>query len=332
VAAVERTTGRVAWRAAGASFAAVLPGAAIVARGERLAALAIRSGRILWERALPGGLPSGAVTLANGPLALAEPGAVTALDPASGRTLWRFAPPGVGRLAPAAHGGIVAAAADTGFLYGLDAAGRLAWRVRAPGPLLYAPRFTAAGCLALAEAGTGSVLLAVEPASGVRLWETALDLVPAGPPRPWGARIALGGTVAGDPIVSVLQRGGAVAWTVAPPLAGAPVLAPAGPLLAVRDAGGGLIALGSDGAARWSRAAPPGQRAPAAAEPASSRGALLVAGEGITCLDARNGEILGAIPGVAPVRLLVDEGLGIASLDADGIVNGFRLATHLSVV
>jgi outer membrane protein assembly factor BamB len=272
------------------------------------------------------------VALARGPLALAEAGALTGIDPTSGRTLWRFAPPGAGRLAPAAHGGIAAAAADTGFLYGLDAAGRLVWRLRAPGPLLRAPVFTAAGCLAVAEARTGSVLLAVDPASGVRLWETELDLVPSGPPRPWGARLALGGTVGGDPIVTLLHRGGAVAWSVAPALAGAPVLALAGALLAIRDGDGGLVALGSDGASRWSRPASPGHRTPAAAAPASSRGALLVAGEGVTCLDAATGEILGALPGIAPVRLLVDAALGVAAMDADGVVSGFRLATHLSVV
>jgi hypothetical protein len=71
---------------------------------------------------------------------------------------------------------------------------------------------------------------------------------------------------------------------------------------------------------------------PGALPPAVARGTAIVAGDGIAALDAATGELLAAIPGIAPVRLAVDASLGVAALDADGIAAGWRLATHLSVV
>jgi hypothetical protein len=91
------------------------------------------------------------------------------------------------------------------------------------------------------------------------------------------------------------------------------------------------VALARDGGTRWSRAAPVAA-APGTAAPALARGALLVAGDGVACLDARTGRIVGAIPHVAPVRLAVDADLSVVTMDADGVVSGFRLSTHLSVL
>jgi len=59
---------------------------------------------------------------------------------------------------------------------------------------------------------------------------------------------------------------------------------------------------------------------------------IAAAGDGIQALDARSGEIVGAIGGPAPVRLAADASLAVAAMDADGLAAGWRLATHLSVV
>lgn len=334
VAAVVRSTGAVAWRAAGCELAAALPGAILVARGGTLAALAARSGRTLWTRALPGGPATAAIALARGPLVIVERGALTGLDPGSGRTLWRVEPPGASRLAVAPFGGIAAAGADTGFVYGVDAAGRVAWRVRAPGPVDRAPAAAGRACLALAEAGPGTALLAIDPATGERRWEARLDLAPAGPPVTFGRRLAVGGAIGGDAAVCALERTGALAWTVAPPLLlGAPSIAAAGALLVARDARGALVALGRDGEVRWGRPASPGRTLTGSAPPAVARGAVIVpAPDGLAALDARSGEIVGAIPGPAPSRLAVDAALGVVAMDADGVATGWRVATHLSVV
>jgi outer membrane protein assembly factor BamB len=332
LAALDLDRGAAVWRVEGCRSATVLPGAVLALRGERLEAHALRGGRLLWSRPLPGGAPTSAVALARGPWVVAEREALTGLDPATGRTLWRFAPPAACALEARAFGGIVVAAADTGFLYGVDADGRTAWRVRGPGPFRAGPAAAAGACLALADAGAASAALAVDPASGVRLWEAPLDLLPAGPPIAWGPRAAVAGTVGGDPAVAVLHRSGAVAWTVAPDLAGAPRLAPAGALLAVRGSSGALVALAADGAVRWTRPPPAGHPPPDPAAPVAARGLLVAAGDGVACLDARTGELLGALAGVAPVRLVVDARLRIAAMDADGVVAAFALATHLSVV
>lgn len=322
----------VAWRAPGCAFAAPLPGAVLVARDGDLAAHALRGGRRLWSRASPGEPPVAAVALARGPWLVAGRGAVTGLDPASGRPVFRFAPPGASRLWLTAFGGIAAVAADTGFLYGLDAGGRVTWRVRAPGRLL-GPAAAAAGvCVALAEGATGVVLLAVDPASGVRCWEAPLDLAPGGDVVPWAGGLAVGGTIGGDPAVALVTRRGEVAWTAGAGLAGAPRVAAAGALVVVRDGAGALAALDRAGAIRWTRPAPPGHPAPSPAAPVRARGALLVPGEGLACLDAGTGELLGAAAGVAPAWLAVDASLALAALDADGLVTVLRLATHLSVV
>jgi outer membrane protein assembly factor BamB len=333
VAAVERATGAPLWRTEGCDFAAALPGAFLVARGGTLAAHAARTGRTLWSRPLPAGASSGAIGLSRGPFVLVEPGALTGLDPGSGRTLWRFEPPGAARLHAAAFGGIAAAAADTGFLYGIDAAGRLAWRLRAPGPFTAPPSAAGRVCLAVAAVDPGAALIAVDPATGARAWELPLDFLPAGPPVPWGGRIVVAGAIAGDPAVTALDRSGAAVWTAAPPiLAGAPTLAVAGAFLVARDPRGAVVALGRDGGARWSRPARP-EPPPGAAPPAVARGTVIVpAGEGLAALDARTGAIVGAIPGVSPSRLAVDAALGIAAMDADGLATGWRMATHLSVV
>ncbi len=330
---VERRTGVVRWRAAGCAFAAAVPGAVLVVRGMMLAALSPRTGRLLWSRRVPGEIPSGACALARGPHLLAERGAVTALDPGSGRTLWRFEPPGAQRVVAAAFGGIAAIGADTGFLYGVDAAGRTAWRLRAPGPVLRPPSAVAGMCLALAASDPGTALLAIEPGTGIRRFQAALDLVPSAQPLGWSRRIAVGGGIGGDPAVTALERTGAVAWTVAPALSGPATIAAAGALLVVRDRSGALVALRRDGQVSWSRAARPAHGPPGTAAPAVVRGTVLApVGDGLAALDARTGEIVGAVPGAAPAALSVDEALGIAAMDADGLAGGWRLATHLSVL
>jgi len=333
LAAVERASGKVRWRAEGCEFAAAAAGSVLVARGGTLSAASPRSGAVRWSRLLPGGAPTAAAALARGPLVVVESGAVTGIDPGSGRTLWRLEPPGAGRLAAAAFGGVLAVGSDTGLVYGVDAAGRVLWRVGAPGPVLRAPIAAAGLCVVLAAADPGTALLAIDPATGARRWEALLDVGSAGAPCAWGRRIALAGTVGGDPIVTALERGGAPAWTVSPPLDGPIAAVAAGSLLVVRAGSGALVALARDGTSRWSRPASPGHPGSRGPRPAISRGTVVsAAGDGIQALDARTGELVGVIAGAAPVRLAADASLGIVALDADGLAQGWRLATHMSLV
>jgi outer membrane protein assembly factor BamB len=334
VAAVDRRTGGVRWRADGCAFAALAGGSVLAGAAGTLRALSPRTGRTAWTRPLPGTMPVAAASVGRGPAVIAERDALTGLDPGSGRTLWRFEPPSISRLFATAFGGLLVVGTDAGVLYALDAGGRLVWRLHAPGPVLRRPVAAAGSCLALSAAASGgTALLAVDPATGERRWEAPLDASGPASVRAWGRRIAVAGAVAGDPLVTALERNGAQAWTVSPPLAGPATAAAAGALLVVRDGAGALVALGRDGAARWSRPPPPGAAPPRSTAPIVVRGTVIAAaGEGVEALDARTGELLGALQGVAPVRLLADAGLAVVALDADGLATGWRLATHLSVV
>jgi hypothetical protein len=331
LAMVELAGGRVAWRAPGAAQVLALPGLVLAAGTDRVTALATTNGRPRWERELPGGPAVGLCALGDGPLVLVGSEGVTALDPASGATAWRFQAPGAARCWAAAFAGVLVLGSDAGFLHGLDAAGRLLWRVRAPGPLAQAPAAWGALCLAFCETASGTALLAVDAGTGLRRFEAPLELVPAGPPEPWGRRLAVAGTIAGDPAVTALEPGGAPAWTSAPPLAGALQARSAGRLLLLMDAGGGLVALDRDGRSVWSRPAPDGAgRGPRPL--AISRETAVVGGEGIAFHAVATGELMGAIPGVSAARLVVDSALTVAALDLDGLLTVHRLGTHLSVV
>ena len=278
--------------------------------------------------------PVAAATLARGPIVLVERDAASGLDPASGRTLWRFEPPGAARLHATAFGGVLVVGTDTGLLYGLDAAGRLAWRLRAPGPVLRRPVAAAGRCLALSASDAGgTALLALDPATGERLWEAPLDASGPGTVLPWSGAVAIAGAVGGEPIATRIARGGAPDWTVSPALSGPTTAAVAGALLVVRDALGALAALDRGGSVRWTRPAPVGALPPRATPPLVVRGMVLSAGgDAVQALEARTGELLGTFPAAAPARLLADARLAAAALDADGLATGWRLATHLSVV
>ena len=136
-----------------------------------------------------------------------------------------------------------------------------------------------------------------------------------------------------DTAVTALERSGAAAWTVSPAVDAPVAAAAAGALLVVRAGSGALVALGRDGTPRWSRPAPGAREGSRGPPPVIARATVIsAAGDGIQALDARTGELAGAIATAAPVRLAADASLGIAAMDAEGVASGWRVATHLSVV
>jgi outer membrane protein assembly factor BamB len=330
---LELSTGARRWAGPGATAAHPVPGGILLAEPDRLAVLQSASGRPRWSRPWSGAPATGVAALAPGPLAVTAPGTVTGLDPRTGATLWRFTTPGAARTWAVAFGGILVVGSDAGLLYGVGPEGRLLWRVRAPGGLTRPPVGGAGACLALTEAAGNAVLLAVDPASGARRFETPLELTPTAAPIPWGRRLALPGTVGGDPAVTVLERTGAPAWTAAPALRGAPAAVAAGARLVVRDAAGALVCLLGDGAVAWSRPGLAGAAfLPTHPPPAASRGAVVSAADDVVCVSLGTGELLAALPGVHAARLAVTSDLAIAALDATGLLGVYRLRTHLSVV
>jgi len=336
IAALGRAGGEAAsrppaWTAEGADGAWAVPGGIAALRGDVLSVHGLADGAPRLEVRLEA-RPSAVVAPEGGPLVLVVPEGLVALDPERGAVRWRFEAPGAHRLTAAAHGPLVVAGADTGFLYGLDADGGAAFRVLGPGPVLRPVVAWRGAWLATCALASGGALLALEEGRGRRLWEAPLDFVPSSGPLGWGRHLALAGGHAGDAMVAVLSASGGAEWVDSPALSGAPSLAPAGPLLLARGPDGALVALGRDGRARWSRAGAPGGHAAPSVAPVVVRGTVLAPGEGIAVLSAATGEPLGALPGLAPARLVADGGLSVVALDADGRAAGYRLVTHLSVV
>jgi outer membrane protein assembly factor BamB len=330
--ALDPASGAVLWRADGCDAAASAQASFLLLRAGTLESLVPRTGRVRWSRPVAAGALGDALSFARGPLVVMGGCTATALDPDTGRVLWRFEPPAAARIHAAAFSGVLLVGADNGILYGLDAAGGLAFRLRAPGPVLGPPR--AAGRLALVLAGSdpGASLLAVDPGAGSRVWEAPLDLPPSGAWAVSRGRAVVPGTLGGDPIVTLVDPRGRTAWTVAPALSGPVAVAVAGSLVLLQDGRGAVHAAGLDGSTRWCFARDPGHPPPGPLAPRVARGTVISAADGLFALDAATGTPLGHAAGVAPVRMDVDGDLSAVLLEADGAVVGLRLATHLSVL
>jgi outer membrane protein assembly factor BamB len=333
VAALDAGTGAERWRAAGARWAARAGDLLCAARGGAVACHDLATGRERWSRQLAGGLPRALTAPGAGrPLVLAAGPALFALDPASGRILWRFEPPAARALQLAAFGPLALAASDAGFLYALDASGRLEWRLHLPGPPTGPPQPLGSDGAVLCATDRGGALVRFDAASGRRRFEAPLEFTPTAPAVPFAGLLGVCGAVAGDPVVAAVDSAGALAWTDAAPLAG-PLAGAEVPIgLLVKTAGGACAALGRDGEVRWagggdSRHPPPSNLAPVAA-----RGVALVPGETVAVLDPASGGHLGEAPVGAAARLLVDPDLSLYAIDADGLVLAARVATHLSVL
>ncbi|HEU4385419.1 MAG TPA: PQQ-binding-like beta-propeller repeat protein [Anaeromyxobacteraceae bacterium] len=332
---LDAVTGRPRWRVPGAEGGADLGDVLLAASGDRLACLEIQSGRERWRRPLPDlarglawgfRLPAGLCAVPAGP-------GLAALDLASGRVAWRFAPPAAESSWGSPFGAVSLLGADTGLVYGLDGSGALAWRLRAPGPLLAAPSTWAGDCLLVCRTERGGSLLAVDPAVGRRRWEAPLDFSPGGPALPFAGRLAVPGLVAGDAVVAAFEGDGAPAFTLAPSLGtGALALATWRGGLLAKGAGGTCAAFDRGGATRWTHAHESPHPPPGNLPPILVRGVALVPSEGVQALDEETGRLVGHVPGMAPARLLAGEDLSLHAVDAEGLVTAVRLEAHLSLL
>ena len=328
-------TGRPRWRAPGAEGAADLGELVLAAAGGRLACLEIQGGRERWRRPLQGlgrGLPW-AFRLPGALCAVPVGPGLAAVDLATGRVVWRFAPPAAESSWGSPFGAVSLLGADTGLVYGLDGSGGLAWRLRAPGPLAAPPSTWAGDCLLVCRTERGGSLLAVDPAVGRRRFEAPLDFSPCGPALPFAGRLAVPGLVAGDAVVAAFEADGAPAFTLAPSLEpGALALATWRGGLLAKGAGGTCAAFDRGGANRWTHAHESPHPPPGNLAPITVRGVALVPSEGVEALDEETGRLVGHVPGMAPARLLVGDDLSLHAVDAEGLVTAVRLLAHLSVV
>jgi len=332
--ALDATTGRELWRASGSLLAALADDAVVTCSADALACRGVLSGDARWTRPLPAPSARSRHLLAatGGQVALLAGGSAWTVDAATGAPGWAFDSPGALRLEATRFGPILVAAADTGLVHGLDPQGQVAWRLRGPGPLAMPPVAGAGTCLLLFLAPLGAALVGVDAATGRRRFEAALDLTPTGAPVSFAGRIAVPGTVGGDPVVAVLEGDGSPAWTGTVPLGPGPAaLAPAPAALLAKSADGSCALLARDGAPLWTRARG-GVPAVGNLAPLVWRGLVLVPSEDVEVLDLRRGRLVGHLPAQAPARLLAPAGDAVWCLDGEGLLVGARLQSHLAVV
>ena len=332
--AVDAHRGTVLWTAPGAVQAAADGRALVLLRGEALEARDVGTGSVLWTCPVPREA-GGRTTLslaAGGRLLVASGPSIWAIDASRGDGAWTFASPGAARLSLLSLGPLLVVASDAGMVHALDAAGRVAWRLRGAGPLAAPLAGSGRSCLFSFLTPTGATLAAVDPATGERLFEASLDFIPAGPPLRFAGRIAISGSVAGDAVVAALEEDGSPAWAEPSPIAGAPSLAPSSAGLLAKGPDGTCCALDRDGRTLWVRSCAGRPDSPGNLAPVAARGIVLVSAEEVELLDASSGALVGRVPAHAPARLVVDGDLTTWALDADGLLTGARVRGHLSVV
>lgn len=251
------------------------------------------------------------------------------LDLGTGARHLALDPPAAARLLVASAGELVAAGADNGLLYGVDAAsGEVAWRVPVDLPIerlaVLRDRL-----LVLGSSSAGTVLLGFAAATGEPLFRTELQVTPVSDllAVPGGWVISGSGRPGGELVGIGVD--GSVKWRARPNVGhDAP---------AVTRAGSALFARGDEGACRiergkvrWNVPCSVG------GAPVLARGVLVLPGEELQLLDAASGRgllVTGATSAVPPVDLLAPtpEGLLIAA-DREGDLAALRLAGALAVV
>jgi outer membrane protein assembly factor BamB len=332
--ALDAATAVERWRGEGGLLVASSEGSVVTTSADALACRDLAAGGLRWRRSLPSA-GSGARRLlgaAGAQVVVLSGGTAWALDTATGSPRWAFDSPGAMRLDAARFGSVLVVAADTGLVHGLDPAGGVSWRLRGSGPLAAPPVQGAGACLLLFLAPLGASLVAVDAGTGRRRFAASLDLTPTSAPVSFAGRVAVAGTVGGDPVVAVLESDGTPAWTGT--VLGGPgpaALAPAPGALLAKSADGSCALLGRDGAPLWSRpgAGPPSLGNP---PPVAWRGLVLVPGEETAVLDLRRGHVVGRLPAQAPARLLATGDEMAWALDGEGLLTGARLRSHLAVV
>ncbi|MBU8900379.1 PQQ-like beta-propeller repeat protein [Corallococcus sp. M34] len=334
--AFSRRDGALLWRRAAAlGVAAAADGHAVAADAARVYGFTGRGAGARWLHDHDG-IPIGPLLLRKDRLllTLSEERTVVAFAEATGREMWRLAPPRAQRswLTPQGHRALLAT--DSGYLYGLDLAdGQVRYRLRAPLPFHGAPVPWGRRALAMLGRGSHWAVLLADAHTGQAVWTHELDLTHPSPPLPLGARVYLAGERDREGLLVCLDARGKKLWERALHLGPGPfALAPLQRAVIVTSASGAAARVTASGQVDW-RVGATGEPLLAALPARTARGVTLLPGEHVRAVEPRGGQVLAEVrAGEGLVALQADVHLNLYFLDEAGTLSAYQLGSHFTVV
>ncbi|WP_426752537.1 PQQ-binding-like beta-propeller repeat protein [Myxococcus sp. Y35] len=334
--AFARKDGALLWkRAAALGVAASADGHAVAADIARVYGFTGRGGGARWLHDHDG-IPLGPLLLRKDGLllTLSEDRTVVAFAEATGREIWRLAPPRTQRSWLATQGHRALVGTDSGYLYGLDLEdGQVRYRMRAPMPFHGAPVTWGKRFLAMLGRGSHWALLLADAHTGESVWTHEPDLSHLSAPLPVGSRVFIAGEREREGMLLCLDAKGRRVWERPLNLGPGPyALAPLPRAVVVTSASGAAARVAASGTVDW-RVGAAGEPLISALPAHTARDVTLVPGERVRAVDPRGGQVLAEVQaGVGLVALQADVRLNLFFLDDAGTLSAYRLGSHFAVV
>ncbi|MFY1830691.1 PQQ-binding-like beta-propeller repeat protein [Myxococcus fulvus] len=334
--AFSRKDGTRLWRRAAAlGVAASADGHAVAADLSRVYGFTGRGAGARWLHDHDG-IPLGPLLLRKDGLllTLSEDRTVVAFAEATGREVWRLAPPRTQRSWLTTQGHRALVTTDSGYVYGLDLEdGQVRYRMRAPLPFHGAPVPWGRRFLALLGRGSHWALLLADAHTGEAAWTHEPDLTHPSAPLPVGSRVFIAGEREREGMLLCLDAKGQRVWERPLNLGPGPyALSPLPRAVVVTSASGAAARVASSGTVDW-RVGAAGEPLIGALPARTARGVTLVPGERVRAVDPRGGQVLAEVrAGAGLVALQADVRLNLYFLDDTGALSAYRLGSHFTVV
>ncbi|WIG97663.1 PQQ-binding-like beta-propeller repeat protein [Myxococcus sp. SDU36] len=334
--AFSRKDGALLWkRAAALGVAASADGHAVAADIARVYGFTGRGGGARWLHDHDG-IPLGPLLLRKDGLllTLSEDRTVAAFAEATGREVWRLAPPRTQRSWLATQGHRALVGTDSGYLYGLDLEdGQVRYRMRAPMPFHGPPVAWGRRFLAMLGRGSHWAVLLADAHTGESVWTYEPNLSHLSAPLPVGSRVFIAGEREREGMLLCLDAKGRRLWERPLNLGPGPYALAALPrAVVVTSASGAATRVAASGTVDW-RVGAAGEPLISALPAHTARDVTLVPGERVRAVDPRGGQVLAEVQaGVGLVALQADVRLNLYFLDDAGTLSAYRLGSHFTVV
>ncbi len=334
--AFSRKDGTLLWkRAAALGVAASADGHAVAADMTRVYGFTGRGAGARWLHDHDG-IPLGPLLLRKDGLllTLSEDRTVVAFAEATGREVWRLAPPRTQRSWLSTQGHRALVGTDSGYLYGLDLEdGQVRYRMRAPMPFHCPPVAWGRRFLSMLGRGSHWAVLLADAHTGEAVWTHEPDLIHPSAPLPVGSRVFLAGEREREGVLLCLDAKGKRVWERPLNLGPGPYALSSLPrAVVVTSASGAAARVSASGTVDW-RVGAAGEPLIRALPARTARGVTLVPGERVRAVDPRGGQVLAEVRvGVGLVALQADVRLNLYFLDDAGTLSAYRLASHFTVV